>query len=277
VTVAWTDEQARERVGALEARLEQLDPTALDALSGLVEVYGEALGRIVAALPSETMAALAADELVGHLLLIHDLSPEPLEARVTAALDEVRPYLASHGGGVELVAIEGATVRLRLEGHCNGCPSSTATLELAVQDAIRAAAPEIDHIEADGAVEEPVLGIPLPMAAPTAPARVWSVVGKLEGLVAGGTLVRDVSGDEVVFARAAGDVYAYRSACPGCDGSLAGAPLEGIDLVCQHCGHRYDVAAAGRCVDDPALHLDPLPLLVADGRIKVAHREVLAQ
>ena len=47
---------------------------------------------------------------------------------VLQALDEVRPYLDSHGGGVELVEVVDGVVRLRLYGSCNGCPSSTMTL-----------------------------------------------------------------------------------------------------------------------------------------------------
>jgi Fe-S cluster biogenesis protein NfuA/nitrite reductase/ring-hydroxylating ferredoxin subunit len=314
--MGWTDEQARERVARLEAVLEELErlpepagATAMAAVAGLVEVYGEALARILGALPADAAQALAADELVGHLLMVHDLSPQSLEARVTAALDEVRPYLASHGGGVELVGVERGTVRLRLEGHCNGCPSSTATLKLAVEDAIRTAAPEVERIEADGAVDEPAPGV-LPMAAgpalpmvdgvpapapgaaslpvanggslplvhvPERPA-VWSVVGPLPDLPAGGTLLRDVGGERLLFARLpGGGVYAYRAACPGCGAVLAGSPLEGAALVCAGCGHRYDVAAAGRCTDDPALHLEPVPLLVGEGGgIRVAHRERVA-
>jgi Fe-S cluster biogenesis protein NfuA len=164
--MAWTDEQARERVARLDALLEALDPAALEAVSGLVELYGEGLRRIVAAVGAE---ALADDELVGHLLMIHDLSPRSTEERVSAALDDVRPYLASHGGGVQLAGIEGATVRLRLEGHCHGCPSSTATLRSAVEEAIRAAAPEVERIEEDDPAAEllpmaPPGGCPLPMA-----------------------------------------------------------------------------------------------------------------
>jgi Fe-S cluster biogenesis protein NfuA/nitrite reductase/ring-hydroxylating ferredoxin subunit len=330
--MGWTDEQARERVARLEAVLEELErlpepagATAMAAVAGLVDVYGEALARILGGLSAEAAQALAADELVGHLLMVHDLSPQSLEARVTAALDEVRPYLASHGGGVELVGVERGTVRLRLEGHCNGCPSSTATLKLAVEDAIRTAAPEVERIEADGAVEEPPAGA-LPMAAgpalpvadavpaasaggaslpvadvvpaPSAggaslpvanggslpiahvPARPagWSVVGTLPDLTAGGTLLRDVAGEELLFARPhGGGLYAYRPACPGCGGRLAGSPLEGAELVCAGCGRRYDVAAAGRCTDDPGLHLEPVPLLVGEsGGIRVAHRERVA-
>jgi Fe-S cluster biogenesis protein NfuA len=163
--MGWTDAEARARVARLEERLSELerrgDEDALAAVSGVVEVYGEALRRIAGSVGAQR---LAADELVGQLLLIHDLGPRPLAERVTEALDGVRPYLAQHGGGVELVAVEGDSVRLRLQGHCHGCPSSTATLKLAVEDAIREAAPEIAHIDAEGAVEPPPTGVPLPMA-----------------------------------------------------------------------------------------------------------------
>ena len=51
------------------------------------------------------------------------------EERVRGALDEVRPYLVAHGGGVELLGVDDGVVHLRLEGACNGCPSSALTLQ----------------------------------------------------------------------------------------------------------------------------------------------------
>ena len=65
----------------------------------------------------------------------------PVRERVLGALDEVRPYLATHGGGVELLDVSDGVVRLRLEGSCNGCPSSALTLQSAVDEAIMRAAP----------------------------------------------------------------------------------------------------------------------------------------
>ena len=151
------------RVEGLLDEVEHLaDPaareSALELVQSLVELYGEALARVLERLDDEAVAALAEDELVGHLMLLHDLHPEPLEARVRGALDEVRPYLASHGGDVELLGLDDGVARLRLEGTCNGCPSSTATLKLAIEEAIFKAAPEIETIDAEGAVErEPAL------------------------------------------------------------------------------------------------------------------------
>jgi Fe-S cluster biogenesis protein NfuA len=69
-----------------------------------------------------------------------------VEDRVLDALGEVRPYLDSHGGDVELLGVEGSTVRLRLQGSCSGCPSSAMTLKLAIENAIQKAAPEIVEV-----------------------------------------------------------------------------------------------------------------------------------
>jgi Fe-S cluster biogenesis protein NfuA len=58
--------------------------------------------------------------------------------------------------------------RLRLQGTCNGCPSSTATLKLAIEEAIYRVAPDIDEIEAEGAVNASPPGLlQIEMACPT--------------------------------------------------------------------------------------------------------------
>ena len=108
----------------------------------------------------------ASDELVGHLLLLHGLHPVPLAERVTGALEEVRPYLGSHGGDVELLAVEAGVARLRLKGSCSGCPSSTVTLRSAVEDAIRRAAPDIEEIVAEDDPVAPPAPLQIDLACP---------------------------------------------------------------------------------------------------------------
>lgn len=156
------DAQAHEHAGRVEALLDELDGMsdpvaqrrALEAVQALVEFYGEGLARVVARAGPELARELADDELVGHLMILHELHPEPLEARVRGALEQVRPYLESHGGDVELREVVAGKVRLRLQGSCSGCPSSTATLEHAIEEEIRKAAPEIEEIEAEGVTDE---------------------------------------------------------------------------------------------------------------------------
>ena len=61
----------------------------------------------------------------------------------------MRPFLAHHDGDVELLGIDpdAGAVKLRLLGSCDGCPSSSVTLQFAVERAIVEAAPEISRID----------------------------------------------------------------------------------------------------------------------------------
>ena len=134
---AVSPEALIQRVEELTAQVQQLpDPlarrTAEDLVSAVIEMYGHGLERIVEILDEDQGAGevkqqLADDGVVASLMLIHDLYPVPVEERVAEALDNVRPYMESHGGNVELVSLDQGVARIRLEGSCDGCPSSTVT------------------------------------------------------------------------------------------------------------------------------------------------------
>lgn len=66
---------------------------------------------------------------------------------VESVLDEMRPYLMADGGNVELVEIDGPVVRLRLQGACGSCPSSTMTLRMGIERRLREFIPEIAEVE----------------------------------------------------------------------------------------------------------------------------------
>jgi Fe-S cluster biogenesis protein NfuA/nitrite reductase/ring-hydroxylating ferredoxin subunit len=283
------DAEAREQVARVETLLEQVESlgdsaareVATESMGALLELYGEGLARIVGGLGANgAVQALAEDELVSHLLLLHGLHPVPVEERVHGALEEVRPYLRSHGGNVELLGVEEGVVHLRLEGSCSGCPSSAMTLKLAIEDAIHKAAPDIERVEADGTVEPPSPVIQLQVAgggrrreeSPDAePDGSWATAGGLPQLSGGGTVLKEVSGEQVLFLNLDGTFYAYRPDCPNCEDSLERASLRAGELTCGGCGHRYDVLRAGRCLDAPELRLTPIPLLTdAGGLVKVA-------
>jgi Fe-S cluster biogenesis protein NfuA len=157
------DASAQAAVGRIEALLDAVDAlpdgaardTATELVQTVVAVYGEGLARVVAQVAARddgtVAAALAADELVAHLLLLHGLHPVPLEARVQGALEEMRPYLDTHGGDVALLGVEDGVVHLQLEGSCSGCPSSAVTLRHGIEAAIHKAAPDVLRIEAQDA------------------------------------------------------------------------------------------------------------------------------
>jgi Fe-S cluster biogenesis protein NfuA len=67
-------------------------------------------------------------------------------ANVERALDEVRPYLMADGGNVEVVEIDGPIVKVRLQGACGSCPSSTMTLKMGLERKLREAIPEVSEV-----------------------------------------------------------------------------------------------------------------------------------
>ncbi len=281
-------------VADVERLLEEVeslpDPVAreksTEMVAALLDLYGAGLERIVEEIAArddgELSQALAADELVAHLLLLHGLHPVPLEGRVMKALGEVRPYLESHGGNVELLGVEGAAVRLRMEGSCSGCPSSAMTLKLAIENAIHKAAPEIEEVIAEDPAAGPAAssllqiemmptaGAALPLAPATSDGA-WAMAGGLPELSGGGLVVKPIGGQPILFLKLENRLYGYRPRCPACAQSLAAATVHGVELTCPGCANRYDVLRAGRCLDSPQLHLEPVPLLVGDdGLVKVA-------
>ena len=278
------DRGLQERVVRVETLLGEIealkDPTArakaAEMVQVLLELYGEGLARMMEVVADgeeskRTFGAFAEDELISHLLLLHGLHPLDVEARVVSALEEVRPYLQSHGGNVELLGVEGGVARLRMQGSCDGCPSSAMTLKLAIEEAIQKAAPDLEGIEAEG-VSEPKPA-PTLVAGPTLRRKekkpkeeqtTWTVVGGLPQLSGGGMLVREISGEPVLFVKLEDDFYAYRHLCPGCGESLEGGSLKGAELGCPGCGRRYDVRRAGTSLDAQQLYLEPIPLLMSE-------------
>jgi Fe-S cluster biogenesis protein NfuA len=134
-----------ELLGQVEALPGPTGEIALETVSALADVYGEALARATA-YASGTPAVLDAmtgDELLGHLLVLHDIHPDPVERRVAHALDELRPAVQQRGGDMELAGIEAGVASVRLS--ISGC--SSAGVEDAVREAVLAAAPELSDVQ----------------------------------------------------------------------------------------------------------------------------------
>lgn len=66
---------------------------------------------------------------------------------VETVLDDLRPYLMADGGNVEVVELDGPVVKLRLQGACGSCPSSTMTLRMGIERRLREMIPEIAEVE----------------------------------------------------------------------------------------------------------------------------------
>ena len=282
--------EEQELAGRVEALLEAFrdgaDPVAAaraeELVRALVELYGAGLARVVDLLAEDEGGAalvrrLADDDLVGSLLLLHDLHPDDVDTRIQRALDRVRPYLGSHAGGIEYTGVDrDGVAHLQLEGSCDGCPSSSVTVQLTVERAVLDAAPEVTAVDVKGMVAHekalPLLQIGRPPSESAGPAPGRSAAppaagagdgwAHLEVSVAAGRVARrEVAGLALAVCSLGGTPYAYRDECPGCGARLSDGTLDGDVLACAGCAGRYDVRLAGRSLQGDGRHLAPLPLL----------------
>jgi len=277
-----------ERVEALLAEFASTsDPAtagrAEELVGLLVEFYGAGLARIVELLDEQAVAPLLGDGLVTSLLVLHELHPQNTEERVLAALERVRPYLGSHAGDVEYLGLDpDGTVRLRLAGSCDGCPSSAITVKMAIEKGIEDVAPEVTKVVVEGMTSDPAPAadghtlLPLTQVTrqPEPPAATWVQVDGIEGLGQGHVAPTLVATTAAVVCNVGGSLYAYADRCPLCGSGLTGAELEGALLACPSCAQRYDVVRAGRGLggagETTKAHLDPFPLLAERGGVRIA-------
>jgi Fe-S cluster biogenesis protein NfuA len=151
----------------IEQLIEELERTADPAaqaqaraiVKAVLEFHAAALARLMSHIAAAGASAghlletLARDDLVASLLLLHELHPHDQGTRVAQALEQVRPQLRAHGGDVELLGLDGGVVRLRMQGSCHGCPSSSVTLRALIETALYNAAPDLTGIAVEGVVE----------------------------------------------------------------------------------------------------------------------------
>ena len=70
-----------------------------------------------------------------------------MEEKVKQAIEKIKPVLKRDGGGIEFVALEGNTVKVKLQGACSGCPMSQMTVKNVVEETIKKEVPEIKNVE----------------------------------------------------------------------------------------------------------------------------------
>ena len=125
---------------AAAARVQAIEDLNAEAFKRLIRI----LKGYAALAPLLKEAAM--DEVVYAVLRRHGILKPSLFERLEAALETIRPMLASHGGGVELVCVEPPSCAVRLLGACEGCPASQLTFYSGVKKAIQDHVPEIDEV-----------------------------------------------------------------------------------------------------------------------------------
>ncbi|MBW3562826.1 MAG: NifU family protein [Actinobacteria bacterium] len=156
-----TFEDLMLRVGELVDHLEsELDERHRDQMFELLDhleaFHREGITRMAMAMPPDALDQVHEDPLVSHLLeayLGEEEASEDPELVVEEALNEIRPYVHSHGGEMELVAVQEGIVTLRLMGACDGCPASSATLTQGVESTLREKWPGFRRLRVESDVD----------------------------------------------------------------------------------------------------------------------------
>ena len=74
------------------------------------------------------------------------MSEESLNEKIQIALNEIRPFLESDGGNIELVSVDDNVVKVKLLGNCVSCSVNQMTLKNGVEMTIKKYAPEIEKV-----------------------------------------------------------------------------------------------------------------------------------
>ena len=275
-----------DELARLEALTQGWEPGQQAVLSaikaGIEELNAAAFRRLIRTLKSDEAAASALraavrDPLVYQVLLFHALVKEPLEHRVARALDDVRPFLKTHGGDVELVAVKFPdVVEVRLVGSCQSCPSSGETLSEGVEKAIKALCPEITTVTrvSRGAPEASAGGTQVVhFVSPFARQQDagWVDVCALHELIDGAMVSRAVDGRDVLLYRRGDAVSCMDNACAHMGMPLDGGQVEGGTLRCPYHGFVY-LLETGECLTVPEVQLAMHAVKVAGDRVAVRLR-----
>ena len=226
------------------------------------------------------------------VLAMYELVPLDERTQIEEALDEVRPYIESHGGALELLDVDGGVVHVRMSGACEGCAASAMTLRRGIETKLRERIPWFEEIVAhdpepepvpDGVTLLPMVQVDPRQSQPAAGGELLQIaqlkrpvfvdVGPMAELAPGEMKVATVDDNEILVLNVDGEPYAFRNVCP-VDGRnpLDGGRLTGSVLVCPWHNCAYDARTGKRVDDEPdAGSLAVVPIAVSgDGMMRIA-------
>ena len=263
---------------ALEALADQWDEAARIGAKAQAEAIdalnAEAFRRLIRSLKAQpafgpALAEAARDEVVYAVLRRHGILKPTLFERVEAALDTVRPMLASHGGNAEVAAIEGGRADIRFLGACDGCPASQMTFYAGVKKAIQDAVPEITEVrqvKGLGGGGADTVHFTSPFA--DTMGGTWHNALDLARLPDGAVLFETVAGEAVIVSRHGDNVTCFRNACAHMGLEMTEGALDGGILTCPFHGFRYALES-GECLTAPEVQLHAHAVRVIGSRVQV--------
>jgi Fe-S cluster biogenesis protein NfuA/nitrite reductase/ring-hydroxylating ferredoxin subunit len=264
-----------ERLETIIATWEENQQAAVGAYKlAIEELNGEALRRLIRALKTDPAALAAmknaiADEVVYAVLRRHDIVKASLNERVEAALEGVRPMLASHGGDVELVKVKPPAVEVRFIGACDGCPASALTFHAGVKKAVQDACPEItDIIQVKGLGGSEESGVRFVSPFALGDKGNWVAAGLLSEIPEGSVRSTIIGGEKVLLSRNGASVTCFHNACAHLGFPIHDGEIENGIITCPHHGFRYDLSS-GECLTAPEVQLQSHAVRVIGPRVEV--------
>lgn len=271
-----------EQLNALLDSIEQHPDAALresvrSLVFSVIELHHDALQRLLEITAQhyageDLLQQFSSDEIISAVLMVHELMPQDIATRVQKALEHAREHLQDYGAEVELIGIKAGVARLRLIGSAASASVSTAMLKGVIEQSLHELAPDLLNVEYDdliAAAQPPRLVQIAPGPAPPSQAKMIPVM-RADDVPENSLRVLEIGDLNLLIGRVAGAFYACRNACPHRGLSLEKSLLEGAVLTCPWHGYQFDLRQGGRCLNDPALRLNSLPLTVENEIIKVA-------
>ena len=264
-------DQAVAELETLIGTLEREEDERALLLLQLIDAIHRPAIELIAAGELEHPIALA-------ILSMYDVIDIDEQTQVEEALDEIRPYIESHGGGLELLEVDDGVVHVRLSGSCNGCAGSAITLRRGVEEILRERYEGFKEVVAhepegdEAAAPENGGGGPQLLQIEGLKRPVFEEAGTLDDLAPGEMKAEEIDGQSILIINVDGEPYAFKNHCaleqrlP-----LDGGRLAGSVLVCPWHNCAYDARSGKRVDDDPdAAGLSVVPVAIRDGKLQVA-------
>ncbi len=246
----------------------------------LLDLHHGALQRIVEIVSAQPtgekiLQELGDDEVVQAVLMVHELMAQPLETRIENALEIAREQLKIYGADVELVEVKNGVAQLKLFGGASTANVSTTILKAEIEHALHEHTPDLLNVEYEDLIapsRPPKLVQILPRQSiqDRSSKEFFMPIIRADQVPDNGLRVVETGGINLLLCNVAGTIYTFQNACAVENLPLDESILEEGVLTCPCHGYQFDVRQKGRCLTDPNLRLESLPMKVENEVVKVA-------
>ncbi|CAN5875364.1 hypothetical protein BH24ACI1_BH24ACI1_26020 [soil metagenome] len=246
----------------------------------LLDLHHGALQRIVEIVSAQPtgekiLQELSDDELVQAVLMVHELMAQPLETRIENALEIAREQLKIYGADVELIEVKNGVAQLKLFGGASTANVSTTILKAEIEHALHEHTPDLLNVEYEDTIAPTrppklVQILPRQPVQNTASKEFFMAIIRADQVPDNGLRVVETGGINLLLCNVAGTIYTFQNACAEGNLPLDESILEDGVLTCPCHGYQFDARQKGRCLTDPKLRLEALPMRVENDVVKVA-------